>query len=235
MAQIAEATGWLPHTVRGFFAGLKKRQGITVTASERVRQVGPDKAGTTGSYSVHRIADAGLPALADRLASPDAPRRVSLLLSGPPGCGKRAFARHLAERMGLPVLVRRASDLLGMYVGQTEQQIARAFAEAREEGAMLVFDEADSLLAERGLAQRSWEVSQVNEMLTWMERHPLPFCCTTNLPDRLDGAAMRRFLVKARFGYLTPAQCAVAWCRAFASEPPAGLAALNRLTPADFD
>jgi predicted transcriptional regulator len=30
VAQIAEATGWAQHTVRGFFAGLKKRQGITV-------------------------------------------------------------------------------------------------------------------------------------------------------------------------------------------------------------
>jgi SpoVK/Ycf46/Vps4 family AAA+-type ATPase len=100
---------------------------------------------------------------------------------------------------------------------------------------MLIFDEADSLLAERGLATRSWEVSQVNEMLTWMERHDLPFCCTTNLIERLDTAAMRRFLVKARFGFLAPAQCALAWRRAFGSAPPPGLAALDRLTPADFD
>jgi hypothetical protein len=180
-------------------------------------------------------ADCDLAGLAERLAKPDAPRRVSLLLSGPPGSGKSAYARHLAERMGLPVLVKRASDLLGMYVGQTEQQIAAAFAEARDTGAFLVFDEADSLLAARGLAERSWEVSQVNEMLTWMERHPLPFCCTTNLRERLDTAAMRRFLVKASFGFLTPAQAALAWRRAFGGDAPAGLAALDRLTPADFD
>jgi transitional endoplasmic reticulum ATPase len=180
-------------------------------------------------------ADCDLPALADRLALPGTTRRVSLLLSGPPGSGKSAYARHLAERMGLPVLVKRASDLLGMYVGQTEQRIAQAFAEARDTGAMLVFDEADSLLAERGLAERSWEVSQVNEMLTWMERHDFPFCCTTNLAERLDAAAMRRFLVKARFGFLAPAQGALAWRRAFGTAPPPGLATLDRLTPADFD
>ena len=180
-------------------------------------------------------ADRDLAALADRLAAPDAPRRVSLLLAGPPGSGKSAYARHLAERMGLPVLVKRASDLLGKYVGQTEQRIAAAFAEAREGAAMLVFDEADSLLAERGLAQQGWEVSQVNEMLTWMERHELPFCCTTNLAERLDAAAMRRFLVKARFGFLDAAQLALAWRRSFGSAPPPGLAALDRLTPADFD
>lgn len=59
IAQICEATGWQPHTVRGFFAGLKKRQGIAVTAVERIRQVGPGKEGAKGSYSVYRIADAG--------------------------------------------------------------------------------------------------------------------------------------------------------------------------------
>lgn len=57
VAQIAEVTGWQAHTVRGFFAGLKKRQGIAVEAAERVRQVGPGKEGTKGSYSVHRIAE----------------------------------------------------------------------------------------------------------------------------------------------------------------------------------
>jgi hypothetical protein len=58
VAQIAEATGWANHTVRGFFAGLKKR-GIAVTVLERVRQIGPDRQGAKGSYSVYRIAEAG--------------------------------------------------------------------------------------------------------------------------------------------------------------------------------
>jgi len=57
IAQISEATGWQQHTVRGFFAGLKKRQGIEVQVLERVRQVGPNKEGARGSYSIYRIAD----------------------------------------------------------------------------------------------------------------------------------------------------------------------------------
>ena len=56
VAQIAEATGWAQHTVRGFFAGLKKRQGITVIAAERIRQVGPNKEGARGSYTIYKIA-----------------------------------------------------------------------------------------------------------------------------------------------------------------------------------
>ncbi len=59
IAQIVAATGWQQHTVRGFFAGLKKRQGIAVEVMERVRQVGPNKQGAKGSYSIYRIADAG--------------------------------------------------------------------------------------------------------------------------------------------------------------------------------
>ncbi|WP_407927989.1 DUF3489 domain-containing protein [Belnapia arida] len=51
------ATGWQAHTVRGFFAGLERRQGITVEAAERVRQVGFGKEGAKGSYSVYRIAE----------------------------------------------------------------------------------------------------------------------------------------------------------------------------------
>jgi len=57
VAQIAEATGWAPHTVRGFFAGLKRRQGITVIAAERIRMVGPNREGARGSYTIYRIAE----------------------------------------------------------------------------------------------------------------------------------------------------------------------------------
>ena len=52
--QIAEAMGWEPHTVRGFLAGLAKK-GIKVEVLERVRQLGPNKQGAKGSYSVYRL------------------------------------------------------------------------------------------------------------------------------------------------------------------------------------
>ena len=179
-------------------------------------------------------ADCDLVALADRLARPDAERAVSFLVSGPPGSGKSAWVRHLAARIGLPVLQKRTSDLLNAYVGGTERNLADAFAEAREAGAFLVFDEADSLLLERADAVRSWEISQVNEMLTWMEGHPLPFACTTNLPDRLDRASLRRFLVKVRLDWLTVAQSRLAFRRFFDLPPSPALDALRTLTPADF-
>ncbi len=88
---------------------------------------------------------------------------------------------------------------------------AAAFAEAKANGAFLVFDKADSLLGDRIDAVRNWKVTQVNEMLTWMEQHPLPFACTTNLPNRLDPASLRRFLIKPRFTWLTAVQARLAW------------------------
>jgi hypothetical protein len=66
----------------------------------------------------------------------------------------------------------------------------------------------------------------------WMENHPLPFVCTTNLMERLDPACLRRFALKLRFDPLTPAQAAVAFQRFFGIEAPDALMA--GLTPGDF-
>jgi transitional endoplasmic reticulum ATPase len=81
---------------------------------------------------------------------------------------------------------------------------------------------------------RGWEISQVNEMLTWMERHALPFACTTNLATRLDRASLRRFLVKLRFDWMTKEQARLAFQRFFGAAAPAALDGLRALTPADF-
>ena len=178
-------------------------------------------------------ADIDLGALADDLVAGGNPR-FSLCLQGPPGTGKSAFVRYLAERMGLEVMQKRASDLMSMWVGETEKEIAAAFAEARDTCAFLIFDEADSLLADRRVAQRSWEVSQVNEMLTWMESHPLPFACTTNFAEHLDAATLRRFVFKVALDYLSPEQVETAFRGYFGMAAPAQAAVLTALTPGDF-
>lgn len=179
-------------------------------------------------------ADTDLAALADSLARPGASRRFSLCLFGLPGTGKSAYARHLAARLGMAVLVRRASDLKSPYVGECERNIADAFAQARDEGRFLILDEADSFLCDRRDARESWQVSEVNEMLTWMEAHPLPFACTTNLMERLDPASLRRFTFKVRFEALSGGQVTAAFRRFFGLEPPPGLGELTVLTPGDF-
>ena len=179
-------------------------------------------------------ADRDLSRIEARLSGPEAPRRISFCLDGPAGTGKSAWARHLAYRMGLQVVEKRASDVMSKWVGESEQNIARAFAEARAKDAMLIFDEADSLLADRRSAERSWEVSQVNEMLTWMESHPLPFVCTTNFVEKLDPATQRRFTFRIRFDFLSEAQLPLAWAAYFTSPAPARLWSLDRLAAGDF-
>jgi SpoVK/Ycf46/Vps4 family AAA+-type ATPase len=125
---------------------------------------------------------------------------------GSPGTGKSELARYLADEIGKPALLKRASDLIDCYVGETEKNIAALFTEARQQDAVLILDEADSFLADRQYAQRSWEVTQVNELLTQMEAFEGIFICTTNLMDKLDSASLRRFAFKIRFDSLTSEQ-----------------------------
>lgn len=162
-------------------------------------------------------------------------KAFSLCLSGPPGTGKSAYARHVAKKLDLEVLQKRASDLLGAFVGESEKRIAEAFEEAREAKALLIFDEADSLLFDRGQAVRSWEVTQVNEMLTWMEEHPYPVCFTTNLMDRMDNASRRRFTFHIVFEYLDDIGLERAYKVFFGMDTvPSGGLRYDNLTPGDF-
>ena len=178
-------------------------------------------------------ADRDLATLADQVAAMGH-CRLGILLDGPPGSGKSEYAKQLARRMGLDPITKRASELMSKWVGETEQQIAEAFSEARATGAFLIFDEADSFLADRRGASRNWEISQVNEILSQLETHDLPYACTTNLADRLDPAAARRFLFRATFRYLDPPRVARAWEFFFGGEGPERALGLTRLVPADF-
>lgn len=159
----------------------------------------------------------------------------SLCLSGPPGTGKSAYARYMARELGLEVIQKRASDIFSAFVGETEKRIADAFLEAKEANAFLIFDEADSFLYSRQDASRSWEVTQVNEMLTWMEEHSLPVCFTTNLMDRLDAASLRRFTFHVRFNFMDKEALKQAYKLFFNLDKiPAHGLKFENLTPGDF-
>ncbi len=158
----------------------------------------------------------------------------SLCLSGPPGTGKTAFINHIASQLEMKVLKKRSSDLISMWVGATEKKIASAFEEAIEKEQFLLFDEADSLLGDRRGAQRSWEITQVNEMLQWMQDHPLPFACATNFADHLDPASRRRFTFKIELGYMGVAEVRRAYNLFFDHDAPTSALEIERLTAGDF-
>ncbi len=166
----------------------------------------------------------------------------ALCFYGAPGTGKTALGEYIAEHLGQPLIIKQASDLVSKYVGETEQNMAAMFKEATEEKAVLLLDEADSFLMDRRGAHRTYEVTEVNEMLQQMERHHGVFICTTNLLDRIDQAALRRFTFKIKFMPLLPEQRE----RMFVTEALKGnadlltpdvqrrLSKLEQLAPGDF-
>ncbi|MBI9080803.1 MAG: AAA family ATPase [Pseudodesulfovibrio sp.] len=127
---------------------------------------------------------------------------MNMLFYGPPGTGKTEMSRYLSRHLKRELIVKRTSDLLSKWVGESEQQIARAFHEAEKQQAVLVIDEADSLLFSRDKATRSWETSMVNEFLTQMEHFRGLLICTTNRLEELDSASLRRFNHKIHFDFL---------------------------------
>ncbi|ADR34385.1 AAA ATPase central domain protein [Sulfuricurvum kujiense DSM 16994] len=165
-----------------------------------------------------------------------------ICLYGAPGTGKSAFGQWIARELDRPFLLKKGSDLMSMWVGGTEKNIARAFKEAMEENAVLIFDEVDSFLQDRRSAKASWEVTQVNEMLVQMENYNGIFIATTNLMDGLDQASLRRFDLKLEFGYLKPQQSLELFTKetilmgidTISRSVENDIKSLSRLTPGDF-
>ena len=128
---------------------------------------------------------------------------VRMLFYGLSGTGKTELARYISTTLGKPLLLKRCSDLLGPFVGQTERLIADAFEEAEATDSILLFDEADSFFADRTKARQQWERTQVNEFLTQMEEFSGICICTTNLRKIMDSAMQRRFHIISEFKALT--------------------------------
>ncbi len=170
--------------------------------------------------------------------------RGTLCFFGAPGTGKTEFAHVLADALGRELVVRRGSDLLSKWLGETEANIAGLFRNTDPERSVLFLDEVDSFLRDRRQAEHSWETTQVNELLQQMEDYPGIFIAATNLGDNLDAAALRRFDFKLHFRPLAPEQRVAMFAREAlgsvdrVAEIPVAirhrLARLETLTAGDF-
>jgi SpoVK/Ycf46/Vps4 family AAA+-type ATPase len=168
--------------------------------------------------------------------------RMNLLLSGPPGTGKTEFVKFLGSTLGTRVVTRMGSDLLDKYVGGTEQNIKQCFEEASREKAILFLDEIDGMIQSRERAQRSWEVTQVNELLHQMENFDGIMIGATNFVTNLDPATLRRFTFKLEFDCLQNAGKTHFFKQFFAPMNMGDLSAaetqrlhrIDSLTPGDF-
>lgn len=184
--------------------------------------------------------DPGIEALLAGLAQH---RDARLLLYGPPGTGKTLFGKFLAQLMDCEAHQHKTSELLSKYVGEAEQRISRAFARARTAGAILHFDEVDSVLMDRQHALQNHEVTLVNTFLEELESHTGIVVATTNRMQTIDPAALRRFDVLVKLDYMKVKAAVEMFrhmCSVNGTDEPSDrqldqVSALDCLTPGDFE
>lgn len=121
----------------------------------------------------------------------------AILLYGPPGTGKTMVSESIAAVLGKNLLRVGAAEINSSAFGQSEKNIKKVFTQAKENNAVILFDECDSLLSDRNM-MGSILGGQVNTLLSEIERFEGEILFTTNRIHRLDPALERRILNKVR-------------------------------------
>ncbi|MBL8784545.1 MAG: ATP-binding protein [Deltaproteobacteria bacterium] len=127
---------------------------------------------------------------------------VSALFEGPPGTGKTMSAGVIAKELGLDLYQVELSQIVSKWIGETEKNLSRVFDEAERSGAMLLFDEADSLFSKRtsvSSANDRYANLEVNYLLQRVERFSGIAILTTNFADSIDSAFARRLSMRVTF------------------------------------
>jgi SpoVK/Ycf46/Vps4 family AAA+-type ATPase len=132
----------------------------------------------------------------ERLAKYGLKPRKTILLYGPPGCGKSLGAKRLAWSLGLPLMKVRFDSLISSYFGESGANLGNIFTAAKQHPCILLLDECDSIARSRMNGKDIGEASRVvNSLLQFMEEYDAPglLVATTNIQESLDPALFRRF------------------------------------------
>ncbi len=122
--------------------------------------------------------------------------RKTILLYGPPGCGKSLGAKRLAWNTGLPLMKVRFDALISSYFGESASNLRSIFEGAKDRPCVLLLDECDFIARSRIGSKDIGEASRiVNSLLQLMEEYDAPglVVATTNIESSLDDALFRRF------------------------------------------
>ncbi len=116
-----------------------------------------------------------------------------VLLHGEPGTGKTLCARAIAGELGRPLLRVSVGGLRSKWVGESESRLTRVFARAAREGAVVLLDEVDAIVAPRGDARTArHEDVLTSTLLVLLDAHDGVVVMTTNRPQCVDSALARR-------------------------------------------
>lgn len=132
----------------------------------------------------------------DRLLAHGLQPRRTVLLYGPPGCGKSLGAKRLAWNTGLPLMKVRFDSLLSSYFGESATNLRSLFDAAKAIPCVLLIDECDFIARSRTNTRDVGEAARiVSSLLQLMEEYDAPglLVATTNLEGALDEALFRRF------------------------------------------
>jgi SpoVK/Ycf46/Vps4 family AAA+-type ATPase len=146
---------------------------------------------------------------------------ISALMYGGPGTGKTLCAEAIASELNRPLVRAQVPAIVSKYVGSTERNLSKFFSLAKSESAVLFFDEADSLLMERGMGRASrHDDSVVNVLLQLIEQHDGVTLLATNLPECIDRALARRITFHLDFPFPDAAARERIWSRLLDGNAP---------------
>lgn len=151
-------------------------------------------------------------------------KRLSVNLYGAPGTGKTMGAHVIANELNLPLISVNYAEIESKYVGETAKNITKLFQIAKENNAILFFDEADALLSKRVTNMSSSTDVSVNQtrsvLLSLMNDHDGIIIFTTNFIENYDSAFMRRILSHIEFTLPDDYERALLWKKYIPNELP---------------
>ena len=174
----------IPHDAKGFVRALMPGEAEQPILSRPVREAVHQW--MTELWAVEDLKAVGLK-----------PRR-SLILEGPPGCGKTTLAHHFSARLGLPLLCVQTDNMVGSHLGETGRNLAAAFSwlEEQKDEAILFLDEFDAVATKRTEDNQACAREMnatVNSLLQRLEASQGIIIAATNRSEAIDPAVWRRF------------------------------------------